>query len=143
MIEWFIKIAWPVIKFVIVKFGTDIARYVFNLLKLNAKKRGIAKAEETIRKAEHAEREAEAAEDPGLKVQYFEIAKAYREEAEYHKKFVNDFMEEIEKSSVDILANVQKEVSKVEAEDLFVFDKKQGTLKAVEDRKLLENNTND
>lgn len=143
MIAWFIKIAWPVIKFVIVNFGTEITSYVFNLLKVNAKKRSIFKAEEAMRKAEDAEREAENAEDPELKVQYFEIAKAYKEEAEYHKKFINDFIEEIEKSSADILKNVQKEVSKVEAEDLFIFDKKQGTLKPVEDKKLLENKTND
>ena len=142
VIEWFLKLGWPAVKFVIINYGQEILNFVFKSLKAQAKNRSIAKMEEALKNARNAEKAAESTDDSKEKLQYYELAKAYKEAAEYQRRFLSDFLEEVEISSKEIMKTVQQKSSEVKAEDLFVLDQKEGKLKAVENQKLLEHNTN-
>jgi len=142
VIEWFLKLGWPVVKFVIINFGQEILNFAFNSLKAKARNRSTAKMEEALKNARNAENAAESADDSKEKLQYYELAKAYKEEAEYQRRFLSDFLEEVEISSKEIMKTVQQKSSEVKVEDLVVLDQKEGKLKAVENQKLLEHNSN-
>ncbi|SHG58825.1 hypothetical protein [Ornithinibacillus halophilus] len=142
VIEWFIKFAWPAVKFVIINFGQTIAKFIFESLKARAREKSINKMEEALKHAKNAEKAAESTNDPKEKMQYYEVAKAYKEEAEYQRRFLADFLDEIENSAIDILETVQQKSSEVEVEDLFIMDKKQGKLKAVENQEILDYKSN-
>ncbi|MGG2081640.1 hypothetical protein [Lysinibacillus pakistanensis] len=142
VIEWFLKLGWPVVKFVIINFGQEILNFAFKTLKEKARNRSTAKMEEAMKNARNAEKAAESTADSKEKLQYYELAKAYKDEAEYQRRFLSDFLEEVENSSKEIMKTVQQKCSEVKAEDLFVLDQKEGKLKAIENQKLLEHNTN-
>lgn len=129
-------------KFVIINYGQEILNFVFKSLKEKAKNRSTAKMEEALKNARNAEKAAESTDDSKEKLQYYELAKAYKEAAEYQRGFLSDFLEEVEMSSKEIMKTVQQKSSEVKFKDLFVLDQKEGTLKAVENQKLLEHNTN-
>lgn len=137
-LEWFIKIAWPIVKFVIINFGREITIFIFEKIKSTVRRKRTAKMEEALNKAKNVENAAEETNNPEEKLRYYEIAKAYKDEAEYQRRFLNDFLEEIENAALEIMETVQQKSSEVEVDDLFTFDKKKGTLKAAENRKLLE-----
>lgn len=137
VIEWFLKLGWPAVKFVIINFGQEILNFAFDSLKEQSRKRSIAKTEEALKNASNAEKAAESTDDSKEKLRYYELAKAYKESAEYHRRFLNDFLEEVEISSKEIMKTVQQKSSEVKAEDVLVLDKKEGKLKAVENQKLL------
>ncbi|MFC4025148.1 hypothetical protein ACFOUV_15240 [Oceanobacillus longus] len=63
--------------------------------------------EEALKNTRNTERAAESTNDSTEKLQYYEVAKSYKEEAEYHRRFLTDFIEETEKSSAEIL-NIDK-----------------------------------
>ncbi|WNN77789.1 hypothetical protein RKS58_08090 [Lysinibacillus capsici] len=142
VIEWFLKLGWPVVKFVIINYGQEILNFAFKSLKAKAKNRSVARMEEALKNARNAEKAAESTEDSKEKLRYYELAKAYKETAEYQRSFLSDFLEEVEISSKEIMKTVQQKSSEIKAEDLFVLDQKEGKLKAVENQKLLEHNTN-
>jgi len=142
VIEWFLKLGWPVVKFVITNYGQEILNFAFKSLKAQARNRSSAKMEEALKNARNAEKAAESTEDSKEKLQYYELAKAYKVTAEYQRRFLSDFLEEVEISSKEIMKTVQQKSSEIQAEDLFVLDQKEGKLKAVENQKLLEHNTN-
>ncbi|UED81962.1 hypothetical protein FH508_0008720 [Lysinibacillus sp. CD3-6] len=138
VIEWFIKLGWPVVKYVIMEFGQEILSFAFESLKQKARNRSKEKMEEALRNAENAEKAAESTEDPKEKLKYYDIANNYRKIAEYQGKFLSDMLDVVESTSKEIMDSVQQKTSKIKAEDLFVLDRKEGKLKAVENQKLLE-----
>ncbi|WP_421927398.1 hypothetical protein [Lysinibacillus capsici] len=142
VIEWFVRLGWPAVKFVIINFGQEILKFAFESLKAQARNRSIYKMEEAMKNARNAEKAAESTDDSKEKLRYYELAKAYKETAEYQRSFLSDFLEEVETSSKEIMNTVQQKSLEIKAEDLFVLDQKEGKLKAVENQKLLEQNPN-
>ncbi|MFJ7971339.1 hypothetical protein [Psychrobacillus sp. NPDC096389] len=137
-ITWFIKMAWPVVKFVIINFGKEITAFVIEAIKVKVKSKNNAKMEEALKNARNAEISAELTEDQDQKLRFYELAKGYKEEAEYHKRFLSDILDALEESSKEIMETVQQKSSEVNADDVFVLDNKKGELKPVENHKLLE-----
>ncbi len=141
-INRFIKMIWPVVKFVITNFGQEITAFVIDTIKIKVKEKSNAKMEEALKNARNAEKSAESTNNPEQKLKFYELAKGYIEESEYHKRFLSDLLNVIEDTSKEVLETVQLKSSEIKAEDLFILDNKQGDLKPVENHKVLEFDSN-
>jgi len=129
------KMGWPLMKFFIYNYGEKIVMFIFEKLRENITKSKLQKAEEAIKKAENAEAAADKTTVPETKLKYFEIAKAYRDEANRQKEFLHDFFEELENSTAEITQSVQDKINQLEIDDVFLIEEKTGDIKVIDGKK--------
>lgn len=133
--EWFMKMGWPLIKFFLYNYGEEIVMYIFEKLRKIITDRKHENIAEAMRKAESAEAAAETVNNPEDKLKYYELAKAYRDEADRQREFLRQFTEELENSTLEITKSVQDKINKIEIHDIFEIEEKTGFIKVIDDNK--------
>lgn len=130
------KFGWPVIKYVLVNYGKQIAQYVTSEVKEKVRKKKLQKMEAAYARAKENENNAESASSSEDSLRFYEMAKVYKEEGDFHSKSLNEFESEIESIVEGVIEDVVRKSNDIEFDQLFAIEGKE--LKASETEILLE-----
>lgn len=140
VLNWLMKFGWPIIKYVLINYGRQIAYFVSTKIKERFKIKKAQKMEDALNKAHHNEENAKNASSSEESLKFYEIAKAYKEEAEFHRKSMDEFEREIEKIIDSVMDDVVNKSKQIEFDHVFKIEGKK--LKASDKNMLVEETEN-
>lgn len=136
VLKWLLKVGWPIIKYVLVNYGHQIANYVAREIKEKVRAKKVAKMENAIKKEQEYEHFADQATTSEEKLRFSEIAAMHKEEAAFQRKAMEEFEKDVDEVITQICDDVVDKSNQIEFDDLFVIEGKE--LKAAEEQALLE-----
>ena len=139
-LKWLMKFGWPIIKYVLVNYGEQIAKFVSIEIKERIRKKKLQKMDDAFVKAKENEDNAEKAASSEERLRFYELAKAYKDEGEFQRKSLDEFEREIESVIESIVEDVVNKSNKIEFDNLFEVEGEK--LKASNSQLLLTDNQN-
>lgn len=124
IIEWFVKMAWPVILKFLIKYSDEIIEFIFKtiIVKMNQKRQ--KQQTEQMAEAEKKFKMAKEEIDPELKKQYYDDAVKQHEQASSFEEKMNVWNDYLNSIKEEIKEEILQNTKDLKAEDIFETGKK-------------------
>jgi flagellar motility protein MotE (MotC chaperone) len=137
IVKWFISKAWPVIRQMLVKYGMEIAEYIFSRVRDLVLDWINKMGKEKQQQAQESYKKAQETSDPEEKKRYMYEAEFYKREVESYEQKIKDLEKRFKELKKQTEEEVKDKTKNLKAEELF-----DTTNKTVNNSLILKQNNN-